>query len=545
MNTHLWTKTFSESQDLRQRSVGCPVWIPFRQNTLPREERLEKVYQSGEQRRCIQDIITVIDQAQDTVMLVSFLMADIGLEDALMNAAKRGVRVYVLLAAENRLEKEPAADAEFDQKTLAQHKTMLDRLAGEVLVRSAPNFHAKLVLIDAQTPNPKGFLLTANLTTDALQRNEELAVALTPLEIQSAFTYLRWAFWEGAEHELIEKGRLSTVKSLQKLAHPPVAQHFLATQPDNSLQPVLRQIIQNAKQELIVSSFGWELNQAIVALLLERIRAGLTVTLLARIRPKTMDALVSLAEAGAQVLGFRWLHAKAVCNDVGEAVVMSANLETQSFEQSMEFGVFLPADERATAVKHILQAWQQHAPWQLLPQPILGDLPVEEVLLGDSEHIRLWQQKEPFLEKILMVKEVPLGELISDSAEQLDLPKPADKNRTAENALAYELRYQWQVSAPRLNSKAKEVKRTTEKEIEREKVIVVKDKKGKPILDKNGKPTEKKQKVKETIQEQVSYNPPVYQQNGRNVVAIQQPQEISSAQKLIQQGIAKAIVVRD
>jgi len=528
MNTTPWTKAFSESQDLRQRSVGCPVWIPYRQNTSWREERLEKIYQSGKQRRCIQDIITAIRHAQDTVMVMSFLMADTGLEDALMNAAKRGVRVYVLLAAENRLEKEPAAEAEFDQKTLAQHKTMLDRLAGQVLVRSAPNFHAKLVLIDSQTPNPKGFLLTANLTTDALQRNEELAVALTPPEIQSAFTYLRWAFWEGVEHELIEKQRLSTVKPLQKLDNPEVAEHFLATKPDNSLQPVLKQIINNAKQELIVSSFGWEINHALVALLLERILDGLQVTLLARIRPKTMDTLVNLAEAGAQVLGFPWLHAKALCNDVGEAVVMSANLETQSFEKSMEFGVFLP-DERATAVKHILQTWQQQAPWKLLPQPLLKDLPVGEVTL--------WRQAQLQKEQMLSIKEVPLGELTADSAEQLDLPKPSDKNHTAENALAYELRYDWQVSAPRLNDKAKEVKRTIEKEIEREKKIVVKD--------KNGKPTQEKRMIKETIQEQVSYSPPVYQQNGRNVVAIQQPQEMASAQNLIQQGIAKAIVVRN
>ncbi len=536
MNANPWKKTFSESQDLRQRSVGCPVWIPYHQNASVREEVLGNIYQSGKNRRCIQDIITAIDEAQDTVMLVSFLMADTALENALMNAAKRGVRVYVLLASENKLEKEPAENAEFDKKTLAQHKTMLDRLAGQVLVRSAPYFHAKLVLIDTQTPYPKGFLLTANLTKEALERNEELAVALTHSEIQSAFAYLRWAFWEGAEHELIEKQRLNTVKPLQKVANPEIAQDFLATKPNNSLQPVLKQIINNAKQELIVSSFGWEIDHAIVALLLERIRAGLHVTLLARIRPKTMDTLVNLAEAGAQVLGFPWLHAKALCNDVGETVVMSANLETQSFEHSMEFGVFL-RDERASAVKHILQTWQQQAPWQLLPQPILKDLPV-----GD---VTLWRQAQLQKEKMLSMKEVPLGELTADSAEQLDLPKPPDKNHSAENALAYALRYDWQVSAPRLNSKAKEVKRMIEKEIEREKVIVVKDKKGKPILDKNGKPTEKKQKVKETVKEQISYRPPVYQQNGRNVVAIQQPQDISSAQNLIQQGIAKAIVVRD
>ncbi|MEN8217623.1 MAG: hypothetical protein ABFS56_14890 [Pseudomonadota bacterium] len=102
------------------------------------------------------------------------------------------------------------------------------------------------------------------------------------------------------------------------------------------------------------------------------------------------------------------------------------------------------------------------------------------------------------------VKEVSLGVLTADSAEQLDLPKPQDKN----HALAHELRYHWKVSAPKLDKKSKEIKQQLEKE-------------------------------------QVSYSPPVYLQNGRNVVAIQQPQQIPSAQKLIQQGIAKAIVVRD
>ncbi len=176
-----------------------------------------------------------------------------------------------------------------------------------------------------------------------------------------------------------------------------------------------------------------------------------------------------------------------------------------------------------------VQTWQQHAPWQLLPQPILKDLPEGEVTL--------WQQQQ--LQKCNMqaVKEVSLGVLTADSAEQLNLPKPPDKKHTAENALAYELRYHWEVSAPRLNSKAKEVKQTIDKEIEREQILVIKDKKGKP--------TKEKQMIKETIQKQVSYNPPVYSQNGHNVVAIKKLQEIPAAQNLIQTGIAKAIVVRD
>ena len=119
-------------------------------------------------------IVTLLADAQEKVVLSSFLLADKGVEDAIFEAAKRGVRVYILIASEARLGREDG-EGEFDKRVLAQHKAMLERLGGYALFRSASHFHAKVVIADPDT-RPAGILLTANLTREALERNEELAV---------------------------------------------------------------------------------------------------------------------------------------------------------------------------------------------------------------------------------------------------------------------------------------------------------------------------------------------------------------------------------
>ena len=165
-------------------------------------------------------------------MLSSFLLADKELADAIQRAAERGVRVYVLLASEAHLgRKEP--EKEFNKSCLEQHKSMLNRLAGYALFRSAPHFHAKVVVIDPDTASA-GILLTANLTTEALERNEELGVELSSAEVIEVSGYLKWAMWESAEHELIDPtDRFRVTKPLNKVAHPESGDAIVATSTQN------------------------------------------------------------------------------------------------------------------------------------------------------------------------------------------------------------------------------------------------------------------------------------------------------------------------
>ena len=89
-------------------------------------------------------------------------------------------------------------------------------------------------------------------------------------------------------------------------------------------------------------------------LMCARARQGVSLTVLARVRPRAMPALVALAEAGARVLGFKWLHAKALWADSGRGLVMSANLEKHGLDGSFELGVRLDG-ERAEELRTRLE----------------------------------------------------------------------------------------------------------------------------------------------------------------------------------------------
>ena len=212
-----WVQQFQETVDLGQKQVGLPLWKTYFSGSIQRPEKFRQIFQSGPNSECLKSVIEAVDQAQETIMLISFLFAEKTLESALLRAAARGVRVYLLIATEKRLDTESEDDGDFTKKVLAHHKSMLNQMAGKVQIRSASHFHAKLALVDAESPHSQGFLFTSNLTTEALKRNEEITVQLTPSEIDTAFQYLRWAWWEAAEYELFEKGRLSAIKPLNSL----------------------------------------------------------------------------------------------------------------------------------------------------------------------------------------------------------------------------------------------------------------------------------------------------------------------------------------
>ena len=187
------------------------------------------------------------------------------------------------------------ATGSFERRMLDEHKDMLGRLGGHALIRSAPHFHAKLVLIDPEE-RPVGLLLTANLTREALRRNEELAVVLRPEEVKEAAELLRWAMWAGAEHELVEPGDFRAVKPLGSVGHPARLQHVLATtSSDTQLREEAVDLIDSASEELIVASYGWAADHPVVERLCARAREGMTLTVLARVRER--------AHAGSRCAG--------------------------------------------------------------------------------------------------------------------------------------------------------------------------------------------------------------------------------------------------
>lgn len=496
MNHSDWTKNHRRLVDQRGAQLP-PTWVA-QGNSAPSGDELGRtVHVSGRRRHVARRITELLGGATEMAVVSTFLLADPDVENALMAAGQRGVRVYVLLASEARLGREES-DGEFDRRVLSEHKAMLKRLAGHVLFRSAPHFHAKVLVVDPQS-NPRGILLTANLTREALERNEELAVDLTAQEARDAATVLGWAMWETAEHEMVDPtDRFRAVKPQSSLEPPDV--ELPATTPEGtSLRHQALQLIDGARDRLVVASFGWDAEHPVVRRLIDRAKEGLEVVVLARMRPAAMPALVNLRKAGATVYGFRWLHAKSIWSDRGEALVMSANLQPDGLDRGFELGVELHG-RRAEELHVRLRSWAAAARWRLEHAPLLGDV---------SGNAKVWNARQFIEIDVVPRVEVSLGEHTARSADDLSIEPPELPGNGPVPRPAHEVVCTWTVSAPKLNRKAKEVLRAADG-----------DKKRLP------------------------YTPPVFKERGRTVVAVRSVGELAAARKLLAELSADAVVVK-
>ncbi len=296
----------------------------------------------------------IIDGAREVLVASTFLLADDRVADALLRAADRGARCYLLMAAEARLRRDEGT--EFEQRAHRNHVGTLRRLGdgNAVLVRSADEFHAKAVVADPMSDRPSGIVMTANLTREALSRNQELFVDLTEGEAREAGRVLREALWERATHELAD-GDLRSCKPLGKVG-PAATGRVLQGGSNPQLRERLYGMLDAGPKKVAASSFGWDESHPVVDRLCRLAEGGTDVTILARAgRPAAMGALERLRVAGARVAGFSWLHAKAVATE-SEAVVMSANIEPQGLERGFEMGIAL-GGRRAADVRGALDRW--------------------------------------------------------------------------------------------------------------------------------------------------------------------------------------------
>jgi len=508
-----FTKSYSKTLD--NLSAPLPtLWSKYQYDEVGTDygaegdEVFDTVFHQGSLSR---HVVRVIANAQEMLVLCSFLLADEDVEQALLQAEKRGVRIYCLIAAEARLDREDP-EGEFDEKVLAQHKAMLKKLAGKVMFRTSSSFHAKVVLADPFTSAASGVLLTANLTTDAMRRNEELLLKLKTNEVKQLAEYLKWAIWEVAEHESIKSGNFDAVKPADKVEHP--GEMFPVISTTSQRQQISEQaltMINGARSDILVSCFGWDLDHKVVQALITKAKAGVSVTVFSRIRPAAMPALEALTKAGATVLGFKWLHAKALVVDWENAMVMSANFQKHGLDEGFELGVQFD-DERVEGLVALLKHWQSKAWWLLQ-----ADVTVGEVL----GQVRLWDGKSFVDDVIQELKLLDQVQRTAASTEQLVVDMPAVPESGCFPHLAHELRRDWVVCAPGLAKGAKEQFQPVPKDKEQQ---------------KGGG---KKSKTKP-----VPYNPPVYQEpSGRKVVAIKSPSQLQAAVALKTELKLAAVVV--
>lgn len=384
-------------------------------------------------------VVELIDNAKHSVILSTFLLADENVESAVLKASKRKVHVYILLACETRLDGD-VPDDDFGKKCLVQHKEMLNKLSGYVHFASAPHFHAKAVVIDAlhETGNAKGLLLTANLTEEALKRNEELGVFLSRHQIDEIVSVFRWAIFESAQHHMTSRGEFSAYKSPGNVGYPRGLTEILVTSSeDTKIREHALALINKADRELTISSFGWQEDHQLVKAICERAKSGLKVTILSRQRPAAMPALLAMKQAGASVMCFKWLHAKAVIADGMHGMVMSANFQAHGMDQGFELGVKLTGTQ-VTELMNCLEVFLINRHNELKMDMSLG------MISGGFE---AWENNAF---KGYSVREVDVVELAPVKAACLsDMDKqPKIPNANWRKNTFHKIEYKWRIEPP-------------------------------------------------------------------------------------------------
>ncbi|MFP6788972.1 MAG: phospholipase D-like domain-containing protein [Thalassolituus sp.] len=392
-------------------------------------------------------VVELIDNAEHSVILSTFLLADEHVESAVLKAAKRKVHVYILLACETRLDGD-VPDDDFGKKCLVQHKEMLNKLSGHVHFASAPHFHAKAVVIDAlrETGNAKGLLLTANLTEEALKRNEELGVLLSRHQIDEIVKVFRWAIFESAQHHMTSRGEFSAYKSPGNVGYPRELTEILVTSSeDTQIREHALALINKADKELIISSFGWQEDHQLVKAICERAKSGVKVTVLSRQRPAAMPALLAMKQSGASVMCFKWLHAKAIVVDGMHGMVMSANFQTHGMDQGFELGVKLTGTQ-VTELMNCFDVFLTHSHNELHIEMSLG------MISGGFE---AWENNAFKGYSVNEVDVVELSPIKADCLSDMD-KKPNIPNANWRGNTSHKIEYKWRIEPPVITNTSSE-----------------------------------------------------------------------------------------
>lgn len=302
----------------------------------------------------------IIDGAEDVLVAATPLLADDRVADALLGASDRGVRCYLLVAADGSLKggvgEEPGAEA------LRRHAQIVDRIKGAVLVRSSGGFRAKAAVADPMGASPRGVVMTASMTREALEGGRGLFVVVEGGEASEAALVLREALWEKATHELAG-GDLRRCRPLGKIGGVETCR-ILQGGSNQQLAGRLAETLGGDPGRVVASSPGWDEASPVVDRLCRLAGGGADVTVLARSgRPGAMGALRRMRSAGARVVGFGCLHASALVTE-SQAVVMSASIESRCLGTGFEMGIALDG-ERAARVRAAVDGWADNWEYEL------------------------------------------------------------------------------------------------------------------------------------------------------------------------------------
>ena len=246
----------------------------------------------------IEPLLEGINQAQESIEIVIYRLDRLEIEQALVVAAARGVRVHALITYTN---KEDLKEIKRLEKRLSERKVKVTRTA-EDLVR----YHSKVMIIDRR----QLFLLTFNFTFLDIHHSRSFGVVTEDKQLVS---------------EAVRLFNSDVAKKSPKVE----AEHFVIS-PINSRKK-LSAFIQGAEKQLLI--YDGKLNDAQMLKLLEnKAKAGVEIKII---------GVTGKPIKGIQVrpMPLIRLHTQAIVRDGKQVFFGSQSLRNVELDQRREVGL--------------------------------------------------------------------------------------------------------------------------------------------------------------------------------------------------------------
>jgi cardiolipin synthase len=396
---------------------------------------------------------SAVDESQEMVCLSSYMLQKSALTDAILAASSRGVRTYVLTSGEEELARGDTDMDDVEKARLEEYKHLLNSMAGEVLIRTAPHFHAKFLLVDPLAGRRRGVMMTCNATLDAMTgRNFEVATTLTEAEVTSFFSQFVRAFWQESKHELLRAGELSDIRQAPKSVCFGEVKHPATFAGCATLRDHVQRLIDSAETTVVATGWSFSPDHVVVTCLSKAINRGVKVRIFSRVTFGNTEALAALAARGASVQGYDRYHAKMLITDSNKSLLMTSNFTERGLDSGFETAVELEGEE-TDALVTMVNRWELLCGWRLQ----------SSLKLKDATPKVLWKTVPSKKLDALEVNDILTKDLPTHTIISLGEPpyKPsfeaANPNIKSTSQMYKKVTYTWRVSPPVLPPRAYQV----------------------------------------------------------------------------------------
>lgn len=255
----------------------------------------------------IDPLLSAIRRAERTIELTIYRADRLEIEQELVNAAERGVRVHVLTTTTNR---DDARNLRKLEARLSQTGVKVSQTATDLI-----RYHNKMMIIDRRTL----YLLTFNFTFLDIHHSRSLGVIIDDPAV------------------VAEAVELFAADAAQR--RPPQPSHLIVS-PLNA-RARLTEFVRGAQRQLLI--YDSRLNDArIIRALREQARAGIEVKVIGEMDKRARGIPV-------QPMPLLSLHAQAIIRDGKEVFLGSQSLRKAELDERREVGVIISDPE---ALKH-------------------------------------------------------------------------------------------------------------------------------------------------------------------------------------------------